>query len=148
MTTICASATYAAMAADSRVSVGPVHFPSTKIYRIGGLLVGGAGLGVDIAAFLAWVENNPDFSPDSRPTMSAPDNFEAMVLCDEGIFVFEWDCVPCPVDREFHAIGTGAQAAIAAMMLRATPKRAIEIACRIDCNSGGPVAVLKLEDNI
>jgi hypothetical protein len=46
-------------------------------------------------------------------------------------------------DCEFSAWGTGAQAALAAFYMDATAEKAVEVATRIDANSGGPVQTVK-----
>lgn len=142
MTTICASRQHSEMASDTRVSGGPTHFPSRKVFEVAGMLVGMAGRNVDCNAFLSWMQEGS--APDKRPTLADSEEFEAIVLSHEGLFYYEGDCVPLKIERDFHAIGTGAQAAIASLMCGKTPRRAVEIACAIDVFSGKPVEVYTL----
>lgn len=143
MTTICASRLHGEMAADTQVNFGSSTFPSKKIFSFGATLAGAAGASIDCSAFMAWVESGMD--PDARPEMDDGDEFQALVLTHEGLFFFEGDCCPLKIERDYHAIGTGGEAALAALMCNKTPRRAVEIAAKIDSGTGGPVTVLKLE---
>jgi hypothetical protein len=46
-----------------------------------------------------------------------------------------WELAPVPVPPGPYAIGTGAQAAMAAMLCGADARRAVELACRLDPSS-------------
>lgn len=140
MTTIVASVKHRSMAADSKCTVGDLSFPSVKIYRINGALVGAAGDGAQCHSFLGWLRNQTRKRPDL-------DDFEALVLNEDGLFYYERDCIPNPVRRDYHAIGSGAGPALAALICGKTLKRAVEIACEVDSQSGGPVEVIGLDEN-
>lgn len=142
VTTIVASRLHGEMAADSAVTVGPVSFPTKKVFRIGDCLVGTAGLTRVCNAFVEWLANGGDI-----PKFSEDDHgeFEALVLSHEGIFYYEADFIPQKIERKYHAIGSGAQSAITSMIHGKTPRRAVEVACDVDPQSGRPVDVMKLE---
>jgi ATP-dependent protease HslVU (ClpYQ) peptidase subunit len=143
MTTIAASRLHGEMAADTQVNFGSSTFPSKKIYSFGGRLAGAAGTSIDCSLFMQWVAGGLD--PEARPEMEDGDEFQALVLSHDGLFFFEADCCPVRIERDFHAIGTGGDAALAAFFCGKTPRRAVEIAAKIDSGTGGPVTVLKLE---
>ncbi len=69
-----------------------------------------------------------------------------LILTKDGIFTCDETCFVEPVKRSFHAVGTGAGPAIAAMMCGKSAAEAVQIACDVDSNSGGPVRVYKLTD--
>lgn len=141
MTTIACSLKGLSMAADSRVNLDAIHFPSKKIEIIQGSIVGAAGDSVNINAFLSWLKKPKRSTP---PDIAEGTDFEGLVLTKDGIYWYESDFVPLKVERDFHAIGSGAAAAIAAMMCGKTPLQAVKIACQIDPGSGLPVDVLKI----
>ena len=142
MTTIVASRQHGEMAADTQVVVGDTSFPSKKIFTTCNGLVGAAGASVDCAKFIAWVEAGMDIN--DRDELSEGDAFHALLLTHDGLFFFEEDWIANKVERGFHAIGTGGGPALAAMFCGKTPKRAVEIASKIDSGTGGPVTVLHL----
>ena len=138
------------MAADSGIAVDPnTWIPSTKIFRVAGHLVGFCGtVGGNWKAFLAWVEKG---MPMRRPKIVIKDesgelnDFVALVLSpDRDLWYFHTDCTAIPVERDYHAIGTGAQAALGAMFRKATPRQAIEAAKAHDCSTRGDIQVLTL----
>ena len=51
-----------------------------------------------------------------------------------------------PLEGEFHALGAGQPAALAAMHMGASAVKAVEIAIKLDKNSGPPVMSLCLAD--
>lgn len=130
------------MAADTQVNYGAMTFPSRKIFATVQGLVGVAGPSIQCAKFIEWVEEGMD--KNTRPDMEEGDEIQALLLNDEGLFFFEGDWVACRVERDYHAIGTGGEAALAAMMCGKNPREAVEVACCIDSQSGQPVTVLNL----
>jgi ATP-dependent protease HslVU (ClpYQ) peptidase subunit len=143
MTTICASRLHGEMAADTQVNFGSSTFPSKKIFSTPHGLVGAAGTSIDCAKFVAWVEAGMNLN--DRDELKDEDEFQALLLTHEGLFFFEGDWVACRIERDYHAIGTGGEAALAALMCGKNPRRAVEIAAKIDSGTGGPVTVLTLE---
>lgn len=134
------------MAGDSRANLeyNFTHFPAKKVEKIGEVLVGAGGRALDCTAFFTWVRHGAD--PDNKPPIDSEDNgFQGLIMSHDGIFYYEKDLCPMKVDRDFHAIGTGSQAALAALMLGKPPKRAVEIAARIDSNTGAPFTVISLD---
>lgn len=139
MTTVAANRS--CMAADSKVTVNDSEsYSARKIERIGDAIVGAAGHNRAINKFLRWVRRGGG----RKPRMVKGDELDAIVLTPAGLFrvdcQFDWE----PVKDEFLAIGSGAMAALAAMHCGLNPEGAVEIACRVDCDSAPPVDVLYL----
>lgn len=138
MTTIIADARAGLMASDSQWTDGDVIGSVRKVFRVRGDLVGFAGTAEHIMATLAWFRAGFVGQPPR-------DECTALILRRGGIFTWS------PVDGEmredapFFAIGTGGQAARAAMLAGADCRKAIRIASTIDAGTGGRVRVYKLE---
>lgn len=69
----------------------------------------------------------------------------ALELSADGRLTY-WgtEMVGIPIEDDFYAIGSGAAFALGAMSMRASPKHAIEVASRFDCNTGSDVQTLTL----
>ena len=140
MTTIAANRRM--MAGDQRVTDGDRSFRTRKIRRIGDAIVGAAGTGPAIGKFFQWLA---DGQQDDPPKMVKDDELDALVLTPAGLFCYGTDCTAEEVLDDFYAVGTGAQAALAAMHLGCDPARAVAIACAVDNATGGPVDSLTLD---
>ena len=139
MTTIAADRF--GMAADQKVVDGDTNYRTRKIWPIGRAIVGAAGDNTAIVKFTRWMEKG---GKGKTPTFDAEEDFEAMVLTPAGLFVYDKSCQPDEVADPFYAIGSGKQAALAAMHMGATPQRAVEIACLVDNYSGEPVDTMTI----
>lgn len=71
---------------------------------------------------------------------------DALLLNKQGIHFYCEHVRAVMVTDEFAAIGSGAQAAMAAMTLGASPREAVEIASAVDPNTCGTVQVYTLRD--
>jgi 20S proteasome alpha/beta subunit len=144
MTTIAANREM--MAADRRVTDGDTHFPARKIWRIGDAIVGAAGDVGGIQKFVSYLEK---IGKSRRKVVPLPEfgkkeAFEAIVLTPEGLFAYDQACRPQEIEAEFYAMGSGKQAALAALHMGANPTQAVEIACLVDNSSDGPVDTLTI----
>lgn len=137
MTTIVASFAEKVIASDSKVSDGDIKWKASKIERIGASLFGAAGDCSEIEKFFKWKRGG------RRPTKMG-DQFVALELNAEGIWYWDKKLEPFPPGAPVHAIGTGAKAALAAVLLGCNAERAVEIACEVDDGSGPPVVILAL----
>jgi hypothetical protein len=136
MTTIAANVAEGAMVSDSRLAIeGVCWLPCTKIYRFDDELVGIAGNTVDENKWLAWRRNGKGRFP------KLSDEFNGLSLCREGLFLLDEKGGRTPIERGFHAIGSGGNIAIAAMMLGQTAYQAVGLAKEIDLNTSGDVKV-------
>lgn len=140
MTTIAADAKRGLMACDSMTSTMDSWWPSTKVHRVPGALIGGAGEAAGIRTFVAWYSDG-----QRSPKPKIPDSFCALVLTSEGLCYWASNLVPEPIERGFHAIGSGGNAALGAMLAGASVQKAVQIACEIDTSSGGEVVLHKLK---
>ncbi|MGH7807762.1 MAG: hypothetical protein ACRENT_06670 [Thermodesulfobacteriota bacterium] len=137
MTTICCNLKI--MAADRKTVAGDLYFPSTKIFRFRGDIVGAAGDAGDCEMFLEWFDKQR-----GKPPKIQDENFDAIVLTKKGILTYDQLCVPLKVDRGFHAIGSGALGALVAMQDGADPKTAIEKVAMFENNTSPETDVLEL----
>lgn len=140
MTTIAADAKRGLMACDSMTSTADSWWPSTKVHRAADALIGGAGEAASIRQFVAWYA---DGQRNPRPKIS--DNFCALVMNKEGLFYWASNLVPEPIERGFHAIGSGGNAALGALLAGASVQKAVHIACQVDTSSGGEVLLHRLK---
>ena len=123
------------MLCDSCCSTGGTHFPTEKIYRYKGDLLGVAGDDKSIDKFLTWYMGSR-----KQPLKPEPDDeFDILLLNHSGIFNYGNSSLPNRVLRPYHGIGTGWGPAHAAMMCGKTPREAIEVACEIAEGCGLPV---------
>lgn len=140
MTTVAADAKRGCMACDSMTSTADSWWPSTKVHRAADALIGGAGEAASIRQFVTWYADG-----QRLPKPKIADNFCALVLNGEGLFYWASNLVPEPIERGFHAIGSGGNAALGAMLAGANVKRAVEIATLVDASSGGEIVLHKLK---
>ena len=71
--------------------------------------------------------------------------FLSRLLLDEnGLYEHESPLVPMRIEGDCSAIGTGAQAALGAMLMGADPEEAAQVACAIDPYCSGPITVEEL----
>lgn len=146
------------LASDSLVSWvseagGGTKYEAVKLYRVCGqlpgrpfdeMLIGIAGSVPTGQSFLEWVQRGGD-PPDSlvkdRAEMDALVVFkstgEAVVTDGGGAVMLQ--------GAPFYAIGSGRNAALAAMHAGCTANHAVEIACRIDLYSGGELQLMRFD---
>ncbi len=141
MTTIAADARTGIMVCDSRTQIDGTWWSSTKVVRIGDCLVGGAGDSGAIRRFYKWFQ-----AGKKTPLPKIPDNFCALTLCATGLEYWSSTLIPEPIERGYHAIGSGGNAALGAMMAGADCEQAVKIACLIDTHTGGDVISHSLVD--
>lgn len=147
MTTICWDGK--TMAADRQSTTSGMRHqsPRAKIHQgtYHGMpaLFAGAGTVVYSAAVLEWLLLG---MPDERkPEMPGnPDSFTVFVATEEGVFLYVDSLRPVPLGQIKWAIGSGGEYAFGAMAVGANAKKAVEIACAFDVNSGMGVDVLTL----
>lgn len=139
MTTVAANLEM--MVADSQVSDGDQKWPVRKIERIGDALVATAGDASEGERFYDWMRKG---RRGKKPVVS--ESFSALVLNDKGLFFWDSGLYPQPLQRGFHAIGSGGKAATAAWLAGATIERAVSIVCEIDAGSSLPVQIVRLKE--
>ena len=134
-------ATREAIYADSKCSIGDLHYPTAKVYRIGKNLIGMSGNNQGIEKFLKW------FCGKRKNTLELEkgDNFSIVVLSKHGIWLYHNCTLGDQVERDWCAIGVGAGVAIGALCAGADPVKAIEIACAETNYTGPPVRTYYLD---
>lgn len=139
MTTVAGDARLGVLVCDSRCVYGDTQVAITKVHRIGDELIGLAGDVKHGQDFLAWLRRS------RRGVRPKGDEYTALILRKDGLW--QWDSNGCEMRLElgYHAIGTGAHAALGAMKAGAAVEAAVRIACEIDAGSGGEVIVHHLE---
>ena len=139
MTTIAASLREMAMCADSATVAGDVWWPCTKIVRVGESLVGCSGDSSSGIKFIEWMRDG-----GKRPKVSS--DFCALVLGEGRLDYYYGTLIPDPIERQFHAIGSGASAALGAIKHGADITTAVRIACEIDPGSREPILYERLHN--
>jgi ATP-dependent protease HslVU (ClpYQ) peptidase subunit len=137
MTTIACDKT--SMACDSLTDHGNIRLlTDSKIVRVRNELIGMAGLKEGSLLFVEWYKGDRK----QRPQIKI--DFSVIVLNEKGIFLYQEYFVCIKVRHDFYALGSGAEAALGAMHAGASPKEAVEIACKVNMNTGLPVRVYNL----
>jgi ATP-dependent protease HslVU (ClpYQ) peptidase subunit len=139
MTTIAANRKE--MAADRKVTTGDTHYSTIKIYRVGKEIIGCSGHNSAIFKLLRWIENG---RKGKRPEMAKNEQIEGLILTRKGLVTFSRDLETELIADDFYAIGSGRQAALAAMHCGKTPAEAVEVACLVDNHTRGPVDVMEV----
>lgn len=139
MTTIFGDAKKGLLVCDSQVTFGDQWIEDHhKVVRVGEELIGMAGAAVEGDRWLQWYKTG-----QNGPAPKTP-NASALILGKEGLRVLEAGGGMWTVPGQAFGIGSGGAFARAAFMAGADAKKAVEIACLIDTNSGGTVHVHKL----
>jgi ATP-dependent protease HslVU (ClpYQ) peptidase subunit len=114
-----------------------------KIFRIGPLLVAISGALGDGASFVAWVTGGMQGRWRAE---HQEDGFHALLVDAEGLVTqVSATGQTYRIEAEFFARGSGYEFALGAMDMGASAAEAIEVACRYDVYSDGPVQALELE---
>ena len=157
MTTVVATRT--AIYTDSQATSN-INFYTTKAHRITTLngatyLVGMCGV---LEACYAVLEVVKEFGPfDAWKAEKKPEilkNLDGdsceLVLVSENkeLYLLSPNLIPLPCNAPIHAIGSGAQWAIAAIDHGKTPKEAVEYACVRDDASKPPVQTLTFKTRL
>lgn len=140
MTTIAADFRSGVMVSDSRTSIGSAWVPSTKVQRINGELIGCAGTVSDIQRWQKWYQGG---KRGARPKC---EDFCALVLRKDGLFYIYDGGHELLIERGFHAVGSGGDAANGALLAGVDAHKAVEIACQVDSGSGGDICVFNLKE--
>ena len=119
--------------ASARIAIAPGDYPKIYVCR-NGVSIGYAGSSHGFAALRNWVKAGAD---RSRPP-NLPLDADAIVALPDGR-VFGLDGKDFVRVRPPFAIGTGADAALAAMRAGADARRAVQIAATIDPCTGGRI---------
>lgn len=131
-------------AADSLVtSDGMVDGYTEKIKKSGNLFFGMAG-NIDLYEEFEKFLKGEVFDKEAFKGENA--SIGAIVVNKEtrSVIYYSKRLVPEPVIFGFHAIGSGNEIARGAMLMGASAKKAVEMALKLDINSGGKIQVVKV----
>jgi ATP-dependent protease HslVU (ClpYQ) peptidase subunit len=113
------------------------------VFKHKGVCVGVAGTYEDCQRFLRW------FKGSRKKPLKKVGDVHALMLTPEGkIFFFEGSAHPYLITDNFMAIGSGAQGAMAAMHMGATPRQAVTIVSKVDVNTGGKITTRSINQGI
>ena len=140
MTTIAAKVSTGEIAADTMVSDDETFYSASKL-RIGkDSIYGACGTWKQIiTAFNHMESGTKDWESD---------DVEVLELRADGIYVYDGISIPTKLINDFWAVGSGAPFALAAMHLGLSPLQAVELACKYDVGTRGPIEHYKLEEKI
>jgi ATP-dependent protease HslVU (ClpYQ) peptidase subunit len=123
------------LAADAQTSIFKGSTP--KIHRLkDGSVFGSCGQMQDMQAVIVWLNEGGD-----KPKVS--DGFHAIHVKEGRLFVLEDKLIPVQYEREFFAVGSGRDYAMAAMHLGKSAPAAVAIAAIFDVDTGGEVLVIE-----
>ena len=140
MTTILVDSEVGFMAADRMVTDNEcgVAIPcETKIYRVGGYLAAFSGMEGSAEYFMDWLKTGDwDDPPEPIYDIHPEDEFGAILLGEDGIWVADKFCRPTPINYRYYASGSGGQFAWAVLEAGCGVETAMEVAIKMDPNSG------------
>jgi len=144
MTTIAWDGT--TLAADKRAVNGSIIFTTTKIKRINGQLVAGAGQMATILEVFDWLERGGYV--DEFPSVQRDDDTWSPILVitkDKRVLKYEQTPYPIEYEDKTFAMGSGRELALCAMYCGKSAKEAVEIASIFDSCTGNGVDTLKFK---
>jgi hypothetical protein len=136
VTTVAAKFSTGEIAADSMVSGDDSFYLVEKLRRGKDCVYGACGDWDKILKFYQAMESGGDLDSDIDVTV--------LELRHDGIYIYESTIIPARIKNDFWAIGTGANFAIAAMHMGASPREAVAISCMYDTSSHEPIDEVKL----
>ena len=129
------------MACDSRMTGGYIAVCRSKVVVGRDCLVGFCG--DPIAAYGGAMYLAGEIQ--DRPQSNDSDDVTFLVWRDGRLYLADSSLRELPLDgNKYFAIGSGEQAAIVAMHMGASAKEAVQMAIRVDENSGPPVKEFSL----
>lgn len=138
------------VAADSRTSKGSVHFPAPKLRRTRTGIVAAAGDDEAVQTFLDWATHGADVKHRPHMKRAWAGEFEGLMVTRAGIFDYSTALMPDEVKRFYHAIGSGAEAAMAVFAFGEAqgwvcdPRAVVKAVCEVNKDCGPPVDFLTL----
>lgn len=133
------------LAADKRASYGGMICTVTKIHRVNGLLVGGAGDIAFVLALVEWVREGRE--PEKFPKHQADkDDCTAFIVVEKDGSTSIYERTPYPIKYEQRnvCIGSGREYARAALHLGCNAQDAVGVAVALDCGCGNGIDTLTL----
>lgn len=133
MTTIACN--HQMMAGDTLLT-SDIKCNAQKVFKHKGNCVGIAGTYVDCMVFVAW------WKKGAKGEVPKMEEVEALVLTNDGrILCFDQHAAFFELKGKHAAIGSGASAALGAMLMGADPEQAVKIAGQVDPGTGHKATV-------
>lgn len=134
------------LAADKLASNGGMKCEVTKIFRINGCLVGGAGEVPFILEMIEWIRNGRIVA-DYPVSQRSKDDWQPLLVIEKDGTPSLYERTPYPVRYEHKhvAIGSGREYARAAMHLGYDAARAVDTAIALDGDCGAGIDTLVLD---
>jgi ATP-dependent HslUV protease subunit HslV len=128
------------LAADSKICAGGTFAGyETKIHKVKGCLIGGAGSNAVYLAFRSWVAGGMNgacpLTKDIGNMFLVPPKGQPICWCDDGPFFLK---------TPFWSFGSGDAIALGAMEAGASAEEAVACAAKWDSCTGGPITALNL----
>lgn len=133
------------LAADKRSTYGGMICTVTKIQKVNGLLVGGAGEASFIGAMLEWIKGGR-VAAEFPSAQASKDDWQTVLVIelDGSTSLYERTPYPIRYEQPHIAIGSGREYARAAMALGFDSVRAVETAMLLDTGCGNGIDALTL----
>ncbi len=129
------------MAADTQGCFEGSKMKMIKIFRVHGSLIGVCGNYDKAYEFVELCKRNKQKEINGNKD----EDFDYLLLNEKGLYLATGFCGPqVKVYEDFFAIGSGKDAAITALRMRATAKEAVKMAHLCDMQTGPEVQVKKL----
>lgn len=123
------------LAADKQQTSSEMRRTTTKIHRIGELVVGCAGPADRCAALFDWVRTGRQ--PHLFPEGQKADDWAHLVVIEDGkVLTYQQTPHPSRLEDPIFAEGSGRDYALAAMYLGVDARKAVAVACTFDPGSG------------
>ena len=131
------------IAADRLCTVGDTPIPFQKVGKISGMVFGCAGYAEDTVLFAKWLK---DEMPRGDKLPKLETRFRAIVIDVTGdAFLYFDKLVPIPLEKGRQwAFGSGGEFAMGAMAMGVSAALAVEIATKLDVNTGLGVDVIEI----
>jgi ATP-dependent protease HslVU (ClpYQ) peptidase subunit len=130
------------LAGDRQSNFGPLRATTTKVHRIEGRLVGGAGCSFKLREVHNWFWAG--MPKDQYPKMDSGDIDLICIGPHGSIFLYSDSATPVLIEDKIFAVGSGRDYALAAMHLGQTAEQAVRVAAVFDPGTGPDVDVLHL----
>jgi hypothetical protein len=136
------------IAADSRATYssedgGARVWGCEKLFRRRDAIIATAGETGPGLVFVDWYASGAKTPPSAFIDGDA--DFSCLVLTRKGLFEFDKWCRGERITSEFYAIGSGAKAAMGALHMGASARRAVAVACKVDPFTAAPVVWMSLK---
>jgi len=133
------------LAADTLATNGNLKRYTTKVWRMGDRLVGGAGTATGIQAMLDWIEGG--MKREAFPKEDTSEDSVVVWVVHKNGYVAKFEGGPYPITYhdETWADGSGRDFAYGAMAMGADAAKAVEVACLYDAYCGGKVETVSFD---